>query len=72
MSIGSVIINGRVVTPSQIIEQATVYIQDNKIVEVSPGKSDVLPEGWQVIDAQDLYVAPRLYRSSRSWRRWGR
>lgn len=58
MGVGCVIINGRVVTPSRVIEQATVYIKDNLIVEVSPGKPEVLPENWRVIDAQNLYVAP--------------
>lgn len=52
------VINGRIVTPSQIFERGTVVVEGERIVEVSPSAQP--PEDATVIDAGGLYIAPGL------------
>ena len=49
--------NGRIISPSGIIENGCVTLADGRIVDVSAGLHEA-PEGVEVIDAAGAYVAP--------------
>ena len=48
------IINGKIVVPSGILENKVLVTRDGKIVDIA----DVVPDGFDVIDAKDMVVAP--------------
>jgi len=48
--------NGKVITPNRIIPDGSVYIENNKIVEVS--EKDILFPDSEIIDAQGNYISP--------------
>jgi N-acetylglucosamine-6-phosphate deacetylase len=50
------IINGKVITPDRILQQATVLVQGKKILEIS--EKDLPSKQAQVIDARGKYVSP--------------
>lgn len=52
----TVIRNGRVITPSEILENRTVVLEDGVIADILEGDADVT--GAEVIDAAGNYVAP--------------
>jgi len=50
------IINGRIITPSEILNGGCVLIDNGRIINVS--KTDIDARGAQVIDARGKYVSP--------------
>ncbi|PHR58041.1 MAG: amidohydrolase [Robiginitomaculum sp.] len=57
------ITGGKVVTNQngQIIENGTVVIKGNRIVEVGPSSSVTIPAGFETIDAKGKWVTPGLF-----------
>ncbi len=53
-----VVINGRVIGPRGVLEGHCVVIENGKIKQVAPQSQVLWPDGTQVIDAHDGYVAP--------------
>ena len=51
------IVNGKVITEDGIKNDAAVYIENGKIVEI---KNDCPDKDWEIIDAKGLYVSPGL------------
>lgn len=52
----TVIDNGRIITPSEIINNGRIVIRDGRIAEVTAGGGE-LPEQAEVIDAEGCYVS---------------
>lgn len=50
------LINGRVITPSGVLEGATLLIENGRIAELLP--DGVVPSDREVFDARGLFVAP--------------
>ena len=48
------IINGRIATPNEVLENKTLVICDGKIIDIA----DVAPVGADVVDAKGMIVAP--------------
>ena len=58
------IINGKIFTPQGWLDEGSVLIRDNKILEVT--NCDLALIGAKLIDAKGMYIAMRLC----VWRWW--
>lgn len=54
----TVVINGRVIGPHEVLEQHCVVVEHGKIKQVAPTAQVLWPEDAQVVDAQNNFVAP--------------
>lgn len=45
------IVNGKIITPLEEIENGTILIEDQKIQEIGRRESAVVPEGAKILDA---------------------
>ncbi|RAV22379.1 N-acetylglucosamine-6-phosphate deacetylase [Paenibacillus contaminans] len=52
------IINGKLVTPAELIEDGVVLIEGGKIAACGPKGSVAIPENAEMIDAEQQYVGP--------------
>lgn len=52
------IINGRIVTPYQVIPKGTLLIQDNRIVSIGPTEQIAIPPDSEIWDAEGAYIGP--------------
>ncbi len=52
----TVIDNARIITPSAILENTSLWIEDGRIVQMSPALPST--DGWELIDAKNAYVLP--------------
>lgn len=52
------IINARVVTPNEIIDDGYILLEEDRIKKVGSLKNDKIPQNADIIDAGGLYVGP--------------
>ena len=52
------LVNGRIITPLRLIENARIIIGDDTILEFGPAEQVPVPEDAVVIDVNQAYISP--------------
>ena len=54
----TVISNGTIITPFQLLEDKVVFIKNGRIISIEDKENVTVPIETEVIEAKDKYVAP--------------